>query len=213
MPSAGIRQSPLHPNRTNLLPYRLMPLTLRLVVPLLLLLSVAAIAQSPTPLTITFAGNDYLHRWSRGGQHEFTPKGQEDLTKWTTMVTVNVYESARTGEQLAEIANKVLGLYQQSGKMVRTDSKPRTDKSEAEHLAVAVLGTPEFLEAVFARFLVHDGRGLSVVHSKRVYGAKAGNEMSAWLEKNGPDTESALMAWTGIPRLAALRALPQSPQE
>jgi hypothetical protein len=189
-----------------------MPPSARFVVSFLVL-SITAFAQSPTPVTITFAGSEYLHRWSKGGQHEFTSEGQEDLTKWITMVTVNVYESARTGEQLAEIANQVLGNSQQAGKIVRTDSKPRTDKSEAEHLAVAVLGTREFLEAVFARFLVHDGRGISVVHSKRVYGAKAGNEMSAWLEKNGPDTERALMAWTGIPRLATLSALPQSPQE
>jgi hypothetical protein len=190
-----------------------MPLTTRYLAAFLFVLSANGFAQQTTPLTITFAGSDYIHRWSKGGQHEFTPKGQEDLTKWITMVTLNVYESARTGEQLAEMANQVLGNYQQTGKIVRTDSKPRTDKSEAEHLAVAVLGTPEFLEAVFARFLVHEGRGVVVVHSKRVYGAKAGNEMSAWLEKNGPDTERALMAWTGIPRLAALSALPQSPQE
>ncbi len=189
-----------------------MPPTTRFVLSFLFLLSANAFGQPSTPLTVPFAGSDYIHRWSKGGQHEFTPKGEEDLTRWISMVTVNVYESARTGEQLAEIANQVLGNYQQTGKIVRTDSKPRTDKSEAEHLTVAVLGTPEFLEAVFARFLVHEGRRVSVVHSKRVYGAKAGNEMSAWLEKNGPDTERALMAWTGIPRLAELRALPQSPQ-
>jgi hypothetical protein len=127
-------------------------------------------------------------------------------------LTVNVFDAARTGDDLAEIANRILGNYQQAGKLIRTDSTPRTDKAEAEHLAVAILPNPAFLEVAFARFLMHEGRAVVVVHSKRVYGAKAGNEMSAWLEKNGPNTEQALLAWTSIPSLAALRALPQSRQ-
>jgi hypothetical protein len=100
--------------------------------------------------------------------------------------------------------------HQKAGKILRTDSKPRTDKSEAEHLIAAVLGTPQFLEAVFARILLHQGRGTIVVFSKRVYGAKAGNEMSAWLAKNGPDTEEALMQWKGIPAQSWMKALPQT---
>lgn len=170
-----------------------------------------ASAQQPPPLVVSFSGTDYLHRWSKAGQHEFTPKGQEDLSKWSNMMTINVFDSARTGDDLAEIANRVLGNYQQNGKIIRTDSKPRTDKAEAEHLAVAILPSPQFLEAAFARFLMHEGRGIVIVHSKRVYGAKAGNEMSAWLEENGPTTEQALTEWTGLPTLAALKALPQSP--
>jgi hypothetical protein len=169
-------------------------------------------AQTPAarPLSISFNGADYIHRWSKDAQHEFTPAGDEDLSKWTSMVTLNVHEAARTGDQLAEVANRVLGNYSQAGKIIRTDSKPRTDKSDAEHLAVVIIGNPGFLEAVFARFLMHDGRGMVVVFSKRIYGAKVGNEMSAWLEKNGPETERALMAWNGIPPLARIKALPQS---
>jgi hypothetical protein len=164
------------------------------------------------PLTLSFDGHDYVHRWSKNGQHEFTSPGEEDLSKWTSMITINVHESARTGEQLAEVANGVLANYQRAGKIVRTDSKPRTPQAEAEHLAVAVLGDPKFLEAAFARFLLHDGRGMVVVFSKRIYGAKAGDEMSAWLQQHGPDTEKTLMAWPGLPSLAALKALPESRQ-
>ena len=121
-----------------------------------------------TPLTLSFAGGSYLHRWSKAGQHEFTPKGEEDLSKWNSMVTLNVHE-ARTGEQLAEVANGVLGNYQRAGKILRTDSKPRTAKAEAEHLIAAILIDPAFLEAAFARILLHEGQGLVVVYSKRVY--------------------------------------------
>ncbi len=167
------------------------------------------LAAQPTadrPLTLSFAGDSYLHRWSKAGQHEFTPKGEEDLSKWNSMITLNVHD-ARTGDQLAELANGVLANYQQAGKILRTDSKPRTATAEAEHLIAAVLINPAFLEAAFARILLHEGQGLVVVYSKRVYGTKAGNEMSSWLEKNGPDTERALMTWTGMPPLATLKAL------
>ena len=159
------------------------------------------------PMTLSFEGTTYIHRWSKDGQHEFTPKGQEDLSKWTEMVTLNLHPSAHTGDELAQVANGVVANYQRAGKILRTDSKPRTGKTEAEHLAVAILINPAFLEAAFARMLLHDGDGLVVVYSKRVLGAKAGNEMSAWLEKNGPPTESALMAWSGLPPMARIKTL------
>jgi hypothetical protein len=170
---------------------------------------VSGAAQSAAAAGLSFDGVAFMHRWSKGGQHEFTPKGEEDLTKWRTMVTINVHDSARTGEQLATVANRVLGNYQQAGKVIRTDSTPRTNTSEAEHFAVALLPDPGFLEAAFARFLVHDGRGVVVVYSKRFYGDGASHEMGAWLQNNGSEVERALMAWTGLPTHAALKALPQ----
>ena len=162
------------------------------------------------PTGLSFNGVTYVHRWSSQGQNEYTPAGEEDLESWKNMVTVNVHDWARTGEQLAELANRVLGNYQATGKILRTDSKPRTKEREAEHFAAAVLGQPKFLEAAFARVLLVEGRGVVVVYSHRVYGTAAGNEMSAWLQKNGPDAEKALMAWSGVPSTAALAALPQA---
>jgi hypothetical protein len=162
---------------------------------------------SAAAMTLSLAGTDYLHRWSKGGQHEFTPNGQEDLSKWDTMLTLNVHESARTGDQLADLANRLVGNYQRAGTILRTDSKPRTERAEAEHFVAAILISRDFLEAAFARVLLADGEGLIVVHSKRVYGTKAGNEMSAWLAKNGPEAERALLAWTGLPAMARLKAL------
>src|SRR5687767_7888894 len=165
--------------------------------------------RTAAPMTLAFDGTDFIHRWSKDAQHEFTPKGEEDLAKWNTMVTINVHDSARTGDQLADVANRVLGNYQQAGKVIRTDSKPRTEKSEAEHFAVVLLPNPAFLEAAFARFVLHDGRGVVAVYSKRFYGETGRNEMGAWLQKNGAEVKRALMAWTGLPSEAALKALPQ----
>ncbi len=161
-------------------------------------------------MTLRFDGVDYLHRWSKDGQNEFTPKSDPDLAKWSDMVTINVFEAVRTGEQLAEVANKVLGNYQARGKVLRTDSKPRTADRPAEHLIVAALGDPAFLEAAFARLLLVEGSGYVVVRSHRIYGKAAGPAMSDWLKANGPNVERALMDWNQLPSPNALKRLPQS---
>jgi hypothetical protein len=134
----------------------------------------AALAASPAPpvsanpaATISFNGTDYFHRWSKDGQHEYTPKGEEDLSAWTSMVTIVVHDWARNGDQLAELANRVLGNYQARGKILRTLSRPRTRDQEAEHFAVVVFGDPKFLEAAFARMLLAESQGVVIVYSRR----------------------------------------------
>jgi len=163
------------------------------------------------PAAIGFGGAQYLHRWSRAGQNEFTPQGQEDLGKWRDMVTLDVHAKVGTGEQLAGLANGVLGNYEGAGgKIVRTDSKPRTPQKEAEHLVVALLSAPGVLEAAFARVLMVDGQGMVLVYSHRAYGPQAGATMGKWLEANGQKVETQLMGWNGYLRRAALAKLPQS---
>jgi hypothetical protein len=38
-----------------------------------------------------------------------------------------------------------------------------------------------------------------MVHSHRIYAAKIGDQMSAWLNKNAAAMERALMEWNGMP--------------
>src|SRR6185503_14358163 len=138
---------------------------------------------------------DYLHRWSQNDQHEFTPRGQEDLQKWTDMLTVNVYRQVTEGEGLALAANQVLERYKsQQARVLRTDSVPRTAERPAEHLIVVVFGRPTFLEAVLARFKLVGGKGASIIYSHRVYGKEVGAQMSTWLRDNGPAMEKSLMS-------------------
>jgi hypothetical protein len=115
-----------------------------------------------------------------------------------------------SSEQLADIANRVLGNYQQHGKIVRTDSRPRTADRPAEHLIVALLGAPGFVEAAFARVVLVDGVGTVAVYSHRVYGRHAGGSMGEWLKAKGPGIERTLMSWDRMPSAAALKSLPQS---
>lgn len=152
----------------------------------------------------TFREVAYFHRWSQKDQHEFTPAKQEDLEKWSDMVTVNAYPSARDGEALAATANSVLENYKaHQAHVIRTDSSPRTQDRPAEHLISAAFGRPDFVELAFARFTLFDGVGYSIVYSHRIYGQKIGDDASAWLKANGSQTEKALMTWAWQPSPSA----------
>jgi hypothetical protein len=120
-----------------------------------------------------------------------------------------LHQAIVSGDQLADLANRVLGNYQSVGKILRTDSKPRTPQREAEHLAVALLRKPAFVEAAFARFVLVDGLGYVIVFSHRIYGKDAA-KISEWIQANRPSVETTLMGWEGVPALAALKRLPQS---
>ena len=160
--------------------------------------------------TLTLGGKTYVHRWSKDGQNEYTPPSEPDLDRWRDMVTINVNESVRNGDQLAAMANSILANYQKHGKIVRTDSKPRTPQRPAEHLIVAILGNATLLEAAFARIVLIEGVGVVAVYSHRVYGKDAAAPMGDWVQTTGPTIEKTLMSWDKMPSPAALKQLPQS---
>ncbi len=154
----------------------------------------------------TLADVTYFHRFTKGDQHEYTPDRQEDLNRWTDMVTINYYRQAKDGEALAATANSVLENYKANKALVvKTDSVARTQDKPAEHLIVVLFPRPGFIEAAFARFRMYNGVGMSVVYSHRIYGNRSGNEMSAWLKQNGAATEKHLMQWNAVPKLPAAR--------
>jgi hypothetical protein len=161
-------------------------------------------AGAPAKSAFVFGGVGYLHRWSMNHQHEFTPEGQEDLEKWSDMITMNVYPDTHDGEALAAKANAVLENYKNhQARVLRTNSVPRTPDRPAEHFIAVVFGRPNFIEVAFARFKLVDGLGCSIVYSHRIYGEKIGDQMSAWLKNNGAEMEKALMEWKDIPSPAS----------
>ena len=163
----------------------------------------AAVRTKPA---FVFKSVDYFHRWSEKDQHEFTPDKQEDLKKWSEMMTVNLYRDLHDGDHLATIANAVLENYKSHRAMVlKTNSIPRTPERPAEHFVAVVFPQHDFIEVAFARFKLVDGMGCSCVFSHRIYGEKVGDQMSAWLNANAPATEKALMEWNSMPSPASLQ--------
>lgn len=169
-----------------------------ILLPSLLLPAILTMHQTPGQMdkaAFNFMGVPYYHRYTKDNLHEFTPKGQTDLDKWTEMFTINDYASIKTGEALAKGANSVLDTYKANqAVVVRTNSIPMTAKKPAEHLIVVLFPRPDFIEVSFTRFLLSHGIGVSLVFSRRIYGEKSGDKMSSWLTSNGEKTERALMA-------------------
>ena len=167
--------------------------------------------ESQTKATsLTFGGKAYVHRWSKNGQNEYTQPSEPDLERWRDMVTINVNESVRDGEQLAAMANSILANYEKHGTIVRSGSKAASPEHPAEHLIVALLGTASLSEAAFARVMLIEGVGVVAVYSHRIYGKDSAAPMGEWLQTNGPTTEKTLLRWENIPSPAALKQLPQS---
>lgn len=166
-------------------------------------------ARAASPVSqpaFVFRDVSYFHRWSKNDQHEFTPGKQEDLDKWSDMITVNGYPDTHDGESLAAKANAVLENYKNhQARVVKTSSVPRKADQSAEHLIVVVFDRPGFIEVAFARFKLVDREGGSFVYSHRIYGEKIGDQVSAWLSSNGATIEKALMESSSLPSPVSLR--------
>ena len=170
------------------------------------------LAQAMGANELILDGVNYLHRWSKDGQNEFTPPAETDLSRWNDMITINVIDKVSDGDKLATLADRIQRAYQAVGKILRTNSVPATQTRPAEYFISAVMGSQGLLEAVFARVVLVDSTGLIIVHSHRIYGQNIGPEMADWLRKNGPRSEQVLMDWNAIPSPVELRKLPQSAQ-
>ncbi len=168
-------------------------------------------AADPAPKrAFVFREVSYFHRWSQNEQHEFTPEKQEDLNKWSDMITVNGYPKVSEAEGLAATANAVLENYKNhQAKVLKTDSVPQIADRPAEHFIAVFFTRPNFIEVAFARFKLVEGKGFSFVYSHRIYGEEIGDQMGAWLKTNGEEVEKALMEWKSMPSPASLQ-LPES---
>lgn len=148
--------------------------------------------------TLTFEGTDFLFRWTNGGQREYTPAGQEDLLKWTEMISLVRYEDADTRDRMAQIANNVVDIYSKNGKILKVDAIQATPEKPAIYFIAAALGDPESLELALARLQLVENGGMAAVYSYRIFGTdpQRDHEASTWLDRNLVSKEQALMQWT-----------------
>ena len=177
---------------------------------LVVLVSPIAVAKEGKPLKLSFAGEDYLHRSTMAGRSDFTPASQPDLKNFRDRLTVVVRENVTSPDQLGTIANNLVGTVSDVGEIVRAESMPNPQTGETEHFIAAKLQGSNFTQAAFARVALVDGKGMAIVYTHRTYGEHSFESSTGWMDRNGEATEKALMAWTGMPKLAQLQALPKS---
>ena len=153
-------------------------------------------AEKDSAPAFEFRQVSYFERWSKNHQREFTPAKQEDLDHWSDMMTINGYPDVHEGDALARTANAVLENYKShQGKILKTNSVPRTNDRPAEHVIVVRFVRSGFVEIAFARFKLVANKGHSFVYSHRFYGDKADEQSNAWMATNGSEVEAALLEW------------------
>ena len=180
---------------------------------LVVLASTAALAKEPPkPATVKFNldGLEYVHRTSMRGRNDFTPASQADMNSWRDRVTIVTRENVTSDDQLSGIAGNLYETVTDLGEIVRTNSAANPKTQATEHFFAAKLQGKGFTQASFARLGLAEGKGMVVVYSHRSYGEHSDETSTAWMDRNGEATESALMSWTGMPKLAQLRTLPQT---
>jgi hypothetical protein len=179
---------------------------------LVVLASPIALAKTPAkPATakLTFDGVEYVHRGTMSGRSDFTPAAQAGMDTWRDRVTIIVRENVTSGDQLSGIAGNLVATVSDLGEVVRTNSVAN-QAQETEHFFAATLQGKDFTQAAFARLALVEGKGMVVVYSHRSYGEHSAEASTEWMDRNGEAIEAELMSWTGMPKLAQLRALPQA---
>lgn len=152
---------------------------------------------------LDFDGKRYLHRYSKNGQHEFTPAGQEDLQRWQEMMTLVVqpgFDAARTRQW----AEAMAAGYKEKGLLIQADQPPG-----GEYRMHGVLGAPGMVEVNFVRIMPHGGGALAVLVQRRFYGEES-RQMADWVRDNTPRISGLLVDWQP-PSQSAIAALRESP--
>lgn len=159
--------------------------------------------QANTQLALSFDGKRYLHRYSKNGQHEFTPAGQEDLQRWQEMMTLVVNQGFDT-EKTRRWAEAMAAGYKERGMLIQADQPPG-----GEYRMLGVLGAPGVIEVNFVRVMPYGSAAMAAMVQRRFYG-EDGRQMADWVRDNTPRISGLLVDWQP-PSQSAVAALPESP--
>jgi hypothetical protein len=175
--------------------------------------SAAAMAdlQSAATAKVTFRGTEYLLRSSHGNGYDFTPRGQEDLSTFTDMLTLNLYPAAHDQEALATITSRVQAIAQGAkATILRTISVSASGQQPGEHFLAAVMPTPHDVDFDAIHFVLVDQQGVGVFYTHRSYGESAAGTTNAWVTKNAADVEQQLLRFDASRMVSAVKN-PTSP--
>jgi hypothetical protein len=146
-----------------------------------------AFQSSPAP-KITFRGTDYLLRSTHGNQSNYTPAGQEDESKFTDSLTLNLYPAAHDQQALATITGRVRTIAENA----KATILPASSGAD-EHYFAAVMPTPHGADFDATRFVLVNNEVVGVFYTRRAYGASAVDTAQDWATKNAASVEQGLM--------------------
>jgi hypothetical protein len=143
--------------------------------------------QAPTA-KVTFRGTEYLLRPRDGKQYDFTPAGQEDLSTFSDMLSLNLYSAAHDQEALDTITSRVRGIAQGAKATILPSGQQPGD-----HFFAAVLPTPHGVDFDAIHFILVDKQAYGVFYTHRSYGESAAGKTNEWVTKNAADVEQQLL--------------------
>lgn len=163
---------------------------------------------------VIFSGTKYFLRTAKDGQYVFTPGGQEDLQRWTDMITLSYYPEITEGKSLAA---KAIAWWEHCRwtrtRIWRINFVPRLDQMHAGdadlYTAVTVHEKPynDYDDISYTALRIIEGTGTALVYSHREYrkGLVSLQRNDEWVRKNVP-LEEAWFVWDGMPEYRMLVA-------
>ena len=176
------------------------------------LTGLAADLQSPATPRVTFRGTEYLLRPSQGNTYDFTPPGQEDLSAFTDMLSLNLYPAAHDQQALATITSRTVAVAQGAKATILPSISGSASGQPGEHFFAAVLPTPHGVDFDAIRFVLIDKQVVGVFYTHRSQGQSAAASTNAWVGKNAADVERQLLQFDASRMLSSVKISTSSPQ-
>lgn len=155
---------------------------------------------------VMFLGKEYFLRSTKDGQYVFTPGGQEDLQRWTDMITLRYFPEITEGKSLAAKTIEWWDYcHTTRDHIFEINFVPRIDEMPSPDNALYVICTlrnkpyNDYDEFEFTALRIVEGVGAVSTYSHREYraGLVSLEQNFAWMKKNKPVNE-AWFGWDGV---------------
>lgn len=144
---------------------------------------------------VTLAGVTYLPRWNSATQFEYTPTGQEDLKRWSEMITFVDVPGLTSSGRLIQYRDALRANSSKDGAVLGEQCVPSDEAPRECWLSTALKGDG-FVETTISRITTVNGAGLVAIFAHREYGPQAADKATAWLRSPAArKTNAAWLAW------------------
>ena len=163
---------------------------------------------------VVYLGTKYFLRSTKDGQYVFTPDGQEDLQRWTDMITLSYFPQITEGKSLAAKALEWWShCRSMRARILDINYVPRIDlmatRDNALYITLTLLAKPDndYDEFAFTALRIVEGVGAASTYAHREYrtGLVSPEKDFAWAQKNRP-VDEAWYGWDGVSEYAHVLA-------
>lgn len=160
----------------------------------------AVLAHAAPPPTLEAGGTVYHLRWTGdGGLAEYTPDGQEDLERYSDMISLAPTPAELRPDDMAAYARAMADQVRAGdGDLLSQDCVPDAADHVAECTMFVAYAQPAYTEFAFTRLVAVGADNVAcLVLSHREYGATSRAQAQAWLASDaGRARVAGFLDWT-----------------